>query len=198
MDSRYKVWKTSNIKLQFAFCFFPQDPRSCKHFQRYYLPLKLPTVSGSSLLAHPLHVCNNKRVPFGVWNWNRFLYVYCAPRIWSFKKNYYYNTWLYLYQPAKWIQIGNRHREAGKSWSPRFYWVQVGIFRHTPLEPENGLSVAEVQRSWPSGQTDSGRWYREQEVRGKWKTEKADSLCISCTRVLQMVFQWHALICIKW
>lgn len=100
------------------------------------------------------------------------------------KKKNYYNTWLYLYQPAKWIQIGNRHREAGKSWSPWFYWVQVGIF--------------EVQRSWPSGQTDSRRWYREQEARGKWKTEKADSLCISCTRVLQMVFQWHALICIKW
>lgn len=41
----------------------------------------------------------------------------------------------------------------------------AGIFQHTPVEPECGLFMADVQRRWPSGQTDSGRRYREQGVR---------------------------------
>lgn len=47
----------------------------------------------------------------------------------------------------------------------------MGIFQLTPLEPENGLFMADVQRNWPSGQTDNGRRCEElveMMSRGGW------------------------------
>lgn len=103
---------------------------------------------------------------------------------------------LHLYQQALGLKLTTLYPEAGFSWSWRVCRVQVGIFQRTLPEPESGLFMADVQRRWPSGQTDSGRRYREQEERGKWKMEKTDPAQFTHThtqahtRLLQVVFQW--------